>query len=85
MQAYDAARDDLASALLKRAPELAAAPNGAPAEPVSRSKPIYKKWWFYAGLVAAVIVVGAATSKSDEEQPPADSPRGTVSVGVTVQ
>jgi len=90
---YAQARADYAAATIAH-PTVADAAN-APADtssavtpatttPVSSSKPIYKKWWFYAGAATVLGVVAGVAAGGGGGGDAGSSPRGTVSVGVTV-
>jgi hypothetical protein len=89
---YAQARADYASHVLKT-PSVASAsadttqtPAGSPPQTAATptSKPIYKKWWFYAGAAAVVgVVAGVAAGGGGGDEAP--SPRGTITVGVTVK
>ena len=85
IEVYDSARDEVAAARLRNAPEGDPVKAAAAVPETKSSKPIYKKWWFYVGLAAALVVVGAATSKEEEPEKIPVASTGTVSVGVQVR
>jgi hypothetical protein len=84
--AYDEAKTEYASMIIRTVPETEPSVAAAPTtEAVTdKGKPLYKKWWFYATMAAVLIVVaGAAGSGGDEDAPPARD-TGTVTIEVDV-
>ena len=84
--AFEGARAEYASAVIRTVPDTAmsgdVSPEPAPA--VAQGKPLYKKWWFYATMAGVVLVIAAAAGGGNSDEEPAPG-QGTLSIDVDVR
>jgi len=87
VSAFDDAKADYASNVIRNVPDSAMPDGGGDvaATADSKGKPIYKKWWFYVTMVGVVLIIAAAAGGSSDDGDSRPNDTGTVSIDVGVQ